>query len=62
MEIGFLIKEDDVKHKGLKGSDAFGDVDNYCQLTFRMGSTGDLIGDIFYMWDNIGIKNQKVKN
>ena len=40
MEIGFLIKEDDVKHKGLKGSDAFRDVDYYFQLTFRMGSIG----------------------
>ena len=29
MEIGFPIKEDDVKQKGLKGSDAFRVVDNY---------------------------------
>ena len=37
MEIGFPIKEDDVKQKGLKGSDAFIPVDNYFQLEFRMG-------------------------
>ena len=61
MEIGFLIKEDDVKHKGLKGSDAFIVVDNYFQLAFRMGPIWDLIKEIFNMWDNIGIKNQKVK-
>ena len=59
MEIGFLIKEDDVKHKGLKGSDAFKAVDNYFQLEFRMGPIWDLIEEIFNMWDNIGIKNQK---
>ena len=37
MEIGFSIKEDDVKQKGLKGSDSFRAVDNYFQLEFRMG-------------------------
>ena len=62
MEIGFLIKEDDVKQNGLKGSDAFRAVDNYFQLEFRMGPIWDLIEEIFNMWDNIGIKNQKVKN
>ena len=40
VEIGFPIKEDDAKHKCLKGSDAFRDVDYYFQLTFRMGSIG----------------------
>ena len=57
MAIGFPIKEDDVKQKGLKGSDAFRVVDNYFQLAFRMGPIWDLIEDIFNMWDNIGIKN-----
>ena len=37
MEIGFSIKEDDVKQKGLEGSDSFRAIDNYFQLEFRMG-------------------------
>ena len=61
MEIGFPIKEDDVKHKGLKGNYAFRVVHNYFQLAFGMGPIWDLIEDIFNMWDNIGIKNQKGK-
>ena len=61
MEVGFPIKEDDVKQKGLKGSDAFRAVDNYFQLEFRMGPIWDLIEYIFNSWDNIDIKNQKVK-
>ena len=61
MEIGFPIKEDDVRQKGLKGSDEFRVVDNYFELAFRMGPIWDLIEQIFNMWDNIGIKNQKVK-
>ena len=61
MEIGFPIKEDDVKQKGLKGSDAFRAIDNYFQLAFKMGEIWDLIEEIFSMWDNIGIKKQKVK-
>ena len=59
MEIGFPIKEDDMKHKGLRGSDQFKVVDNYFQLEFRMGPIWDLIEEIFNMWDNIGIKNRK---
>ena len=43
METCFLIKEDNVKHKGLKGSDAFRAIDNYVQLEFRMGTLWDLI-------------------
>ena len=42
MEIGFQIKEDDAKQKGLKGSDAFRVVDNYFQLAFRMGPIWDI--------------------
>ena len=60
MEIGFPIKENDVKHKGLKGSDALRAVDNDLQLEFRMGPIWNLIEEIFNMWDNAGIKNQKV--
>ena len=61
MEICFPIKEDDVKRKGLKGSDASRAIDNYFQLAFRMGPIWELIEEIFNKWDNIGIKNQKVK-
>ena len=60
MEIGFSINEDDVKQKGLKGSDAFIAIDNCFQLAFRMGPIWELIEEIFNTWDNIGIKNQKV--
>ena len=50
-----------MKQKGLKGSDAFRVVDNYFQLAFRMGPIWDLIDNIFNTWENIGIKNQKLK-
>ena len=61
LEIGIPIKEDNVKQKNAKGSDAIIVVDGYFQLEFRVGKTWDLIEDIFSMWDNIDIKNQKVK-
>ena len=50
-----------MKQKNAKGSDAFRDVDGYFQLAFRVGKTWELTEDIFSMWENIGIKNQKVK-
>ena len=40
MEIGFPIKEDDVKQKGLKGSDAFIVVDNDFNLHLECGQYG----------------------
>ena len=61
MEIGIPIKEDNVKQKNDKGSDAIRVVDRYFQLAFRVGKTWDLIEDIFILWENIGIKNKKVK-
>ena len=61
MEIGFSIKEGDVKQKGLKESDAFIVVDNYFQLVFIMGPILDLTEEIFNLWDKIGIKYQKLK-
>ena len=61
LEIGIPIKEDIVKQKNAKGSDAFRAVDGYFQLAFRVGKTWDLVEDIFSMWENISIKNQKVK-
>ena len=50
-----------VKQKNAKGSDAFISVDGYFQLAFRVGKTWDLVEEIFIMWENIRIKNKKVK-
>ena len=50
-----------MKQKNAKGNDAFRVVDGYFQLAFRVGKTWDLIEDIFILWENIGIKNQKVE-
>ena len=61
LEIGIPIKEEKVKQKNCKGSEAFRAVDNIFQLAFKVGKTWDLIDDIFSLWENIGIKNQKVK-
>jgi hypothetical protein len=36
-------------------------VDNYFQLGFRTGHALDLIDDIFTLWENISIKNQRFK-
>ena len=73
MEIGFPIKDENVKYKGFKGSDALRTVNNYFMLTFRtvdnyfmlairMRPIWDLINEIFNMWENIDIKSQNVKN
>ena len=40
LEIGIPIKEDNVKQKNAKGSDAFRYVDGYFQLEFRVGKHG----------------------
>ena len=60
LEIGFLIKEDNEKGKNIRESDALRIVDGYFQLAFRMEKVWNLIGDIFNLWENIGIKNKKV--
>jgi hypothetical protein len=61
MEIGFPIDEESVKVKNRKGSDAFRVVDNYFQLGFKNGQISDLEDDIFNLWENISIENQKVR-
>jgi hypothetical protein len=61
MEIGFPIDEENVKEKNCKGSDAFRVVDSYFQLGFRTRQVWDLVDEIFSLWENIGIKNQRVK-
>ena len=61
MEIGYQIKEK-LNSKGVKvNSDIFRSIDNIFQLAFRTGEICELINEIFSMWENIGIKNQKVK-
>ena len=61
MEIGFPCSKGKSRQKGVKESDLFRDMDNYFQLGFKIGQTCDLIDEIFSLWENIGIKNQKVK-
>jgi len=41
--------------------DLFRGVDNIFQLAFRTREIWELINEIFSMWENIDIKNQKVK-
>lgn len=56
--------EEKINSKGGKGdkfNDLFRGVDNIFQLAFRTGEIWELINEIFIMWENIGIKNQKVK-
>ena len=63
MEIGYQIEEK-TNSKGGKGSrysDLFRGIDNIFQLAFRTGDIWNLIDDIFSMWEDIGIKNQRVK-
>ena len=49
------------KKKNCKGSDIFIVVDNYFQLGFRIRHVWNLIDEIFTLWKNISIKNQRVK-
>ena len=49
------------KKKNRKGRDIFRVVDSYFQLGFRTGQVWYLIDEIFTLWENISIKNQRVK-
>ena len=61
MDTSYKI-EDIIQSKGGKvNSELFRGIDNIFQLAFRTGEIRELIGDIFELWENIGIKNQKVK-
>jgi len=61
MEIGYQIEEK-IKSKGnIINTHIFRGIDNFFQLAFRTGEIWELINGIFNMWENIGIKNQKVK-
>ena len=63
MEIGYQIEEKPNSKSGKCNlpSDIFRGVDNIFQLAFRTGDVWNLIDEILSMWENIGIKNQKVK-
>ena len=61
MEIGIPLDDENTKEKYRKGSDIFRDVDNYFQLGFRTRHVWDLIDDIFTLWEDISVKNQRVK-
>ena len=62
MEIGYQIEEK-INSKGSKvHSDKFKSINNIFQLEFRIREIWELINYIFSMWENIGIKNQKVKS
>ena len=63
MEICYQIEEkiNSKVGKGGKVSDLFRGVDNIFQLAFRTGDVWKLIDEIFSMWEDIAIKNQRVK-
>lgn len=62
MEINYQIEEK-INSKGDKvHSDIFRSVDNIFLLAFKTRGIWELIVEIFSMWENIGIKNQKVNN
>jgi hypothetical protein len=61
MEIVFPLDDENTKEKNCKGSDVFRAVDIYFQLGFRTEQVWDLIDEIFTLWGNISIKNQRVK-
>ena len=61
MEIEFPSSEGKASQKCVKESDLFRGMDNYFQLGFKIGHTCDIIDEIFILWENVGIKNQKIK-
>jgi hypothetical protein len=61
MEIEFSLDDENTKEKNHKGSNIFKVVDSCFQLGFRIGQVWDLIDEIFTLWENINIKNQRVK-
>ena len=62
MEIGYQIKEKISSKGGRVNYEIFIGMDNIFQLTFRSGQIWELIDQIFELWENVGIKSQKVKN
>ena len=62
MEIGYQIEEKINSKGGKLNYKIFRGMDNIFHLGFRCGDIWELINEIFDMWENIAIKNQKVKN
>ena len=60
METGYQIDEKKEKD-GKMNTNLFGGIDNIFQLAFRTGEVCYLIDEIFNRWENISIKNQKVR-
>jgi len=60
METGYQIDEKKAKD-GKLNTNLFRGTDNIFQLAFRTGEVWDLIDEIFDRWENISIKNQKVR-
>lgn len=61
METGYQINEKIKEKNGKMNTNIFRSMDNIFQLEFRTQEIWDLIDDIFERWENISIKNQKVK-
>ena len=61
MEIGYQIEEKINSKCGRVNTDLFRGIDNIFQLAFRTRDVWKLIDEIFNMWEDIDIKNQKVK-
>ena len=61
MEISYEIDEKIKAKDGKMNRNLFRSMDNIFQLAFRTGEIWDLIDEIFDQWENISIKNQKVK-
>lgn len=60
METDYQIDEKKAKD-GKLNTNFFRRTDNIFQLAFRTRDVWDLIDEIFYRWENISIKNQKVR-
>ena len=61
METSYQIDEKINGKDGRNASSIFRSMDNIFQLAFRTGEVWDLIDEIFDQWENISIKNQKVR-
>ena len=61
MEIDYQIEEKISSKGGRVNYEIFRGMDNIFQLAFRTGEIWELIDHIFELWENVGIKSQKVK-
>ena len=61
MEIGYQNEEKISLKGGKLNQEIFRGMDNICQLEFITREIWELIDQIFELWENVGIKSQKVK-